>query len=448
MGEPDSDAYAINDSGQMIGVRGELALPLKALFWANSSTPPVQLPLPAEFAASYGRGINSSGQMSGTGYNEDFTVYRVLVWENSTSMPAVLSGLPAPLDNAAGATANRDLSDSGQLVGAAFETPAKGLHAVSWANSSSPAVALGTVNGLPFSYAVGLNNSGQIIGYSFNAARDLYTACFWPNSASPAIELRGLGGELSSSLARGINAHGRIIGYARNPGQTLQRGVLWANSTSPALDLNSVIPSGSGWVLDYPESINDKGVIVGSGAIGGHIQRAFALIPRVQFLSAVSRKTHGTGTFDIPLPLDGPRGVECRSSGASGNHQVVVKFAAPVTFTSAAVSSGSGSIANATMSGTELTVSLSGVGNAQNITITLSNVTDRTDTADLAIPMSILLGDVNGDRTVNSGDALLTRSRSGQQMDATKFRSDVNADGAINSGDAGIVRKQSGTYAP
>ena len=46
--------------------------------------------------------------------------------------------------------------------------------------------------------------------------------------------------------------------------------------------------------------------------------------------SVVSRKTHGTaGAFDISLPLTGSAGIECRSGGANGNHQVV--FAFPTT---------------------------------------------------------------------------------------------------------------------
>ena len=65
--------------------------------------------------------------------------------------------------------------------------------------------------------------------------------------------------------------------------------------------------------------------------------------PTVQLVSAVSRKTHGTaGTFDIDLPQTGTPGIECRSGGANGDYQVVATFALPVTFTSATVSSGTG----------------------------------------------------------------------------------------------------------
>ncbi len=58
--------------------------------------------------------------------------------------------------------------------------------------------------------------------------------------------------------------------------------------------------------------------------------------------------------------------------------------------------------------------------------------------------MGVLVGDVNQNGTVNSGDALLTRNRSGGPVNAITFRSDVTADGAVNSGDATVVRARSG----
>src|SRR5207245_2647185 len=44
-------------------------------------------------------------------------------------------------------------------------------------------------------------------------------------------------------------------------------------------------------------------------------------------LSVVSRKVHGgAGTFDINLPLTGPRGVECRSPGQTGTAGIDYKL--------------------------------------------------------------------------------------------------------------------------
>ena len=95
-------------------------------------------------------------------------------------------------------------------------------------------------------------------------------------------------------------------------------------------------------------------------------------------------------------------------------------------------------------------VNLTGVSNAQTITVSLTNVTDSLGNNSSAITasMGVLLGDSNGDGFVNSGDALQTRSRSGQTTSVTNFRSDVNADGFVNSGDTTIVRSRSGTALP
>ena len=93
-------------------------------------------------------------------------------------------------------------------------------------------------------------------------------------------------------------------------------------------------------------------------------------------------------------------------------------------------------------------MNLTGVTNAQTITLTLSGVNDGTNTGDVGVRMGVLVGDTNTDGFVNSGDALQTRNRSGQVTDATNFRSDVNVDGTVNSGDALIVRSRSGTFLP
>ena len=167
--------------------------------------------------------------------------------------------------------------------------------------------------------------------------------------------------------------------------------------------------------------------------------------------TAVSRKVHGTSgpAFDVNLPLTGAPGIECRSDGANGNYQVVFNFAGSVTLGNAAVTAGAGTVTGATGSGTSnLTVNLTGVANAQRITLTLSNVSTGISTTDLAVPIGFLVGDTNGNGFVNTGDALETRNRSGQATAATNFRSDVNADGIVNSGDTIVVRSRSGTSLP
>ena len=212
-------------------------------------------------------------------------------------------------------------------------------------------------------------------------------------------------------------------------------------------------PRQVGFLMGNPR-INNRGAVAfglqfSAGSGGGNA--IYAAYPRLLPTTAGSRKMHGgAGAFDIALPLTGTAGVECRRGGGASSdaHQLVMTFPVPVTFTGATVTSGSGAVASAKTNGNQLIVNLAGVANAQTTTVMLANVSDGSTTNDVVIPVSFLLGDTNGDRAVNSGDALQTRARSGQVLDSTNFRSDVNVDGALNTGDATIVRNQAGAFLP
>jgi hypothetical protein len=177
-------------------------------------------------------------------------------------------------------------------------------------------------------------------------------------------------------------------------------------------------------------------------------------------VAAASRKTHGgAADFDIEMPLAGNTGVESRAGGATSDYLLVVTFAGPVTVggnPQAVVTSGSGMVGSGgvsnggavTVSGSTVAVPLTNVSNAQTINVTLSGVNTGGASGNVVIPMSFLIGDVNGDRLVNVSDALQTRNRSGTTTDATNFRFDVNTDGTINTGDVLSVRNRSGTSLP
>ena len=166
-------------------------------------------------------------------------------------------------------------------------------------------------------------------------------------------------------------------------------------------------------------------------------------------LHAVSRKTHGSaGVFDVDLPFSGTPGIECRSGGAANDYQVVVTFASPITAQTASVTGGVGGVNNFTVNDSEITVNLTGVTMAQTIVITLSGVTNGTTTGDITVPMSVLIGDVDGNGAVNSSDVSQTKCRRGRQSPRTSFREDVNANGSINSSDVFAVKLRSGTALP
>lgn len=170
---------------------------------------------------------------------------------------------------------------------------------------------------------------------------------------------------------------------------------------------------------------------------------------------AISRKTHGgAGTFDINLPLSGLAGIECRSGSI---YNVVFTFANTLTSVASVTATATGPIQPGPSSGQidpmdahNYIANLTAVPNAQYITVTLSNVNDSDGNVSASVPavMGLLIGDANANRAVNASDVSQTKSRIGQAVDATNFRSDVNANGALNAGDVANVKANIGTALP
>ena len=145
----------------------------------------------------------------------------------------------------------------------------------------------------------------------------------------------------------------------------------------------------------------------------------------------------------------GDPGVECRSSG--GDHTFVVTFSNPVVSGNASVTSGSGNVTGSPIfSGNTMTVNLTGVSDVQQITVTLSNVTDCFGSVlpDSMVTAGMLIGDATGNGTVNSSDIVQVKAQSGSPVTSANFREDVNMDGVIDASDTGLVKSKSGHSLP
>ena len=170
---------------------------------------------------------------------------------------------------------------------------------------------------------------------------------------------------------------------------------------------------------------------------------------------AVSRKTHpGAGDFDVNLPLTGTTGVECRSGGATNDYTMVVTFSTNVSVSGSPQAQvtlgtgtiGSGGVSNGgavTVAGNIVTIPLTNVADQQTINVTLNGVNTASDApADsIVIPMSLLLGDTNGNRVVNASDVSQTKGQLGQVVTGANFRSDVNVSGSITSSDVTLIKQ-------
>ena len=169
----------------------------------------------------------------------------------------------------------------------------------------------------------------------------------------------------------------------------------------------------------------------------------------MQLTRVVSRKTHGAaGTFDVDLPSTGLPGIECRSGGVTNAYTLIFTFTNNVSVQNAIVTNGVGSVINFTAVGNVVTVNLTGVTNAQTITVTLGSVSDGVNTSDVEAAMGILLADTDGDGFVDAIDTSQTKSQSGIAVSNSNCREDVNVDGFIDSIDTALVKSKSGTFLP
>jgi len=257
---------------------------------------------------------------------------------------------------------------------------------------------------------------------------------------------------------RNNTAHAVIRASADSSGAALSS----ANYSVPSESINSGgAPVQSANYSMYADAIGEIGAgglaVITSANYGNEIGYIGQLSGLEGPMTAISRKTHGAaGAFDISLPFSGAVGIECRNvgalpGGATGDYELVVTFAEPVTLSSASVASGTGTVPpnGASVSGNQITVNLSGVANAQYITVSLNNVTDsQSNTVTVFGTMGVLIGDTTANGAVNSSDIAQTQSQSGKPVTADNFREDVTVNGSINSSDIALVQSKSGTALP
>jgi hypothetical protein len=178
------------------------------------------------------------------------------------------------------------------------------------------------------------------------------------------------------------------------------------------------------------------------------------LSPTVPPLIGVSsRMSHGgAGPFDVDLPLTGTPGIECRSGGTNGNYELVFTFSNPLSAVGlASVTAGTGTVSSSAMgpNPNQYRVDLTGVTNAQYISVTLSEVLDsQNNVGDVSATMGVLFGDVNGNKTVSNTDVASVKAQVAATVNSSNFRNDVNANGTLSNTDVSATKAQVGTSLP
>jgi probable HAF family extracellular repeat protein len=216
MGGPSSQAYAINNMGQVTGYSDVPGGQQHAFRYSGGTLTDIgQI---SGLPNSFGYGINAAGHVAGTAYDANYVTPHAFYFNGTSSVDLGVSG-------GRGALA-LTINNSDHIAG--YLTTASAVdHAFMY--SSGTTTDLGTLGGT-YSYGLGINNSNVVIGGSY------------------------------------VDTNNSIYHAFR-----------WANGTMTDLN-NQLDQTGAGWTLIEARAINDAGQITGTGLVGG-VNHAFRLNP-------------------------------------------------------------------------------------------------------------------------------------------------------------------------
>jgi probable HAF family extracellular repeat protein len=277
-----SSSGVINNSGQIAGITRANGVIVPAVYRNGRVTVLPSLGFNAEGdMTAQAEAINNRGQVVGNSYITGSPYMHAVLWSGRKVIDLGSFGAYSYASS---------INDSGMIVGTtAYERtslPGDWLQ-VPFLYDNGTMIDLGLFG---LSYASDINNRGQIIGSTLvddgNGVR--ISATLLDHGRIIYLNTLGL-----QSGAQAINEQGQIVGWFQfqsgtqsycepETGQCTEYPVyvehpfLYENWVM--IDLNTLLPSNSGWELQYAWDINNRGQIVGWGLYDGET-RAFVLTP-------------------------------------------------------------------------------------------------------------------------------------------------------------------------
>jgi probable HAF family extracellular repeat protein len=265
LGGPSSIAYGVS-GGTVVGQAQTASLETHAFvagLWGGSSGAMVDLgTLGGTWSAAYSTNFGSTvGASTLAGSN------RLQAFMISGATNGVMQAVPV---NAAGDSVAHDVY-ADEVVGYACTAGNASCRAFWFKEGTS--TLLPSLGGNSAANAINWSaptQSMHIVGVSATAGGATHAFRYADGTLT---DLGTLGGPNSEALE--INGLGDVVGVSDVPGGGTH-AFLWRNGTMH--DLNTVLPSGSGWVLQKATGISDAGQIVGVGTFNG-ATRGFLLTP-------------------------------------------------------------------------------------------------------------------------------------------------------------------------
>lgn len=168
-----------------------------------------------------------------------------------------------------------------------------------------------------------------------------------------------------------------------------------------------------------------------------------------QLVAAQARKAHGmAGTLDLPLALTltAPT-IEAR---AGPSHTLLLTFDKPITSGRVLLTEGSATLGVPSLSSNQMSVSLGSVGNAQYVTVAVTEVvaSDGGSGGAGSVRIGFLLGDSDQSRAVDLADVNAINATLAQVATSARLTTDLDASSAITLRDKRTSAAQSGASLP
>ncbi len=189
-GDPDGNAHAINDFGQVAGASGVCAAfnpiwltnlqPLHALLWENGKT----IDLGNLGGTGHGDGImalnlNNYGQVIGSSDLQGDASFHAFLWTHGTGMQD-LETLPGDMSSAA-----LGINDDGQIVGVSLDAS---FNPRAFLRQGQQMIDLNTLvpagSPLYLASACSINAAGEIIGFAFDNSSNVHAYQAVPDTTS------------------------------------------------------------------------------------------------------------------------------------------------------------------------------------------------------------------------------------------------------------------------
>jgi probable HAF family extracellular repeat protein len=279
-----SEAYGINDNGQIVGGSYTAAgggLSVVDVFLYAPGSGMIDMGPAMGGLQGVGLAINNSTQFTGHIFpaaangNGHAFIYTPNVGVTDLG---TLSGI---VTDASDGTA---INASGEVAGWSYVNVNGTRHTHAFIYANGTMTDLGTLGGVQNqSQAFAINSLGHVAGVTYNKLNVDVAFLYTPDAG-----MVGLSGFGFLTHVLGMNDLDQIVGYGDgiNGTQDQQRAFIY-NPGSGTIGLNALISPSSGWVLEEATAINDSGQIVGFGTNPQGNTDAFLLTPLPEPASGV-----------------------------------------------------------------------------------------------------------------------------------------------------------------